>query len=170
MNTGIQDAHNLAWKLALATGANRRAGREGGRGGGERAWSIRAERGAREREGASSSGVQRESGERRRFRVSEALVDTYDAERRPTALTCAELAVGNWAEASAVPAAIGLDHKVASGVAGVIGAVPLPRGVRRAALEGLFQIGLGVAGAFGAGMGWSKRRLEELVKSGRTLR
>eukprot|EP00850_Spirogloea_muscicola_P017975 SM000160S02516 [mRNA] locus=s160:75189:78610:+ [translate_table: standard] len=68
MNTGIQDAHNLAWKLAMV-----------------------------------HQGL-----------APEALLETYDAERRPVASTNASLSVTNYEAALAVPRVLGLDPAAAA--------------------------------------------------------
>ena len=67
LNTGVQDAHNLAWKLALVT--------HGG--------------------------------------ASDALLDTYESERRPVAQRNAEVSLENGMKLIEVPIALGADPDVA---------------------------------------------------------
>jgi 2-polyprenyl-6-methoxyphenol hydroxylase-like FAD-dependent oxidoreductase len=67
MNTGIQDAHNLAWKLAAVL----------------------------------------------KGYADPRLLTSYGQERRPVALDNTALSVTNWQEAVRVPAALGLDPRLA---------------------------------------------------------
>jgi 2-polyprenyl-6-methoxyphenol hydroxylase-like FAD-dependent oxidoreductase len=67
MNTGIQDAHNLAWKLAAVLKGH----------------------------------------------ADPQLLVSYEQERRPVALDNTALSVTNWQEAVRVPAALGLDPRLA---------------------------------------------------------
>ncbi|CAO2829426.1 unnamed protein product [Amaranthus hypochondriacus] len=98
MNTGIQDAHNLAWKLAAVVN------------------SIAPTR----------------------------LLNTYETERKPIALSNTALSVQNFKAAMEVPAALGLDPTVANSVHRVIndglGSI-LPSRVQRVILDGIFSIG-----------------------------
>ncbi|PIN26119.1 Monooxygenase involved in coenzyme Q (ubiquinone) biosynthesis [Handroanthus impetiginosus] len=98
MNTGIQDAHNLAWKLASVL-----------------------------------KGI-----------APPSIVSTYEMERRQIALFNTALSVENFKAAMAVPAALGLDPKVANSVYHTIndtfGSI-LPSDLQRAILDGIFSIG-----------------------------
>lgn len=98
MNTGIQDAHNLAWKLASV---------------------IR---------GISPSSI----------------LQTYEIERRPIAMFNTALSIQNFRAAMEVPAALGLDPKVANSVHEVVNyglGWILPSGLQKGILERLFAIG-----------------------------
>eukprot|EP00850_Spirogloea_muscicola_P013479 SM000091S24637 [mRNA] locus=s91:399278:402669:- [translate_table: standard] len=98
MNTGIQDAHNLAWKLAMV-----------------------------------HQGL-----------APEALLDTYDAERRPVASTNASLSVANYEAALAVPRALGLDPAAAALLHSTLMHGPLrylPLEAQRAVLEQGLRLG-----------------------------
>ncbi|KAM0932169.1 putative 2,4-dichlorophenol 6-monooxygenase [Dioscorea sansibarensis] len=98
MNTGIQDAHNLAWKISSLL-----------------------------------NGI-----------ASLSILQTYETERRPIALSNTELSVQNFKAAMAVPAALGLDPTIANSVHQVInssiGSI-LPATLQKVALEGIFSIG-----------------------------
>ncbi|XP_042434841.1 4-methyl-5-nitrocatechol 5-monooxygenase-like isoform X2 [Zingiber officinale] len=98
MNTGIQDAHNLAWKISLILN------------------SI-----------ASSS-----------------IMQTYETERRPIAISNTVLSVQNLKAAMSVPSALGLDPTVANSVHQIINSSVcsiLPQSLQKFALEGIFSIG-----------------------------
>ncbi|KAK4429710.1 putative polyketide hydroxylase [Sesamum alatum] len=98
MNTGIQDVHNLAWKLASVL------------------------------KGISAPSI----------------LSTYETERRQIALFNTALSVQNFKAAMAVPAALGLDPRIANSVHRTIndtfGSV-LPSGLQRTILDGIFSIG-----------------------------
>ncbi|KAJ0972388.1 hypothetical protein J5N97_020347 [Dioscorea zingiberensis] len=99
MNTGIQDAHNLAWKISsLLNGIS-----------------------------------------------SPSILQTYEMERKPIAVSNTELSVQNFRAAMAVPAALGLDWTIANSVHEVInssfGSI-LPPKLQKVALEGIYSIGL----------------------------
>ncbi|KAK4402675.1 putative polyketide hydroxylase [Sesamum angolense] len=98
MNTGIQDVHNLAWKLASVL-----------------------------------KGI-----------APPSILSTYETERRQIALFNTALSVQNFKAAMAVPAALGLDPRIANSVHRAInhtfGSI-LPSGVQRTILDGIFSIG-----------------------------
>ncbi|KAL0336004.1 UNVERIFIED_CONTAM: putative polyketide hydroxylase [Sesamum radiatum] len=98
MNTGIQDVHNLAWKLASVL-----------------------------------KGI-----------APPSILSTYEIERRQIALFNTALSVQNFKAAMAVPAALGLDPRIANSVHRAInhtfGSI-LPSGVQRTILDGIFSIG-----------------------------
>lgn len=98
MNTGVQDAHNLAWKLGLLL-----------------------------------NGV-----------AGPSILQTYESERKPVAISNTKLSVQNFKAAMSVPATLGLDPTVANSVHQVInsslGSV-IPRNLQKTVLEGLFSIG-----------------------------
>ncbi|XP_048503383.1 uncharacterized protein LOC104897625 isoform X2 [Beta vulgaris subsp. vulgaris] len=98
MNTGIQDAHNLAWKLAAVV-----------------------------------NGI-----------APTTLLKTYEAERKPIAISNTALSVQNFRAAMEVPSALGIDPNVANSVHRVIndglGSILSSR-VQRVILDGLFSIG-----------------------------
>ncbi|KAJ4798841.1 3-(3-hydroxy-phenyl)propionate/3-hydroxycinnamic acid hydroxylase [Rhynchospora pubera] len=98
MNTGIQDVHNIAWKIFYFL-----------------------------KEVASSSVLQ-----------------TYESERRPIAISNTNLSVENFKAAMSVPSALGLDPTVANSVHRAIntglGSI-IPKNMQKAVLEGIFSIG-----------------------------
>lgn len=98
MNTGIQDAHNLAWKIASVL-----------------------------------DGI-----------TSASFVSTYEMERKPIASFNTALSVQNFKAAMGVPAALGLDPKIANAVHRAIndtvGSI-LPHGLQRSILDGIFTVG-----------------------------
>ncbi|KAL0421531.1 UNVERIFIED_CONTAM: putative polyketide hydroxylase [Sesamum latifolium] len=98
MNTGIQDVHNLAWKLASVL-----------------------------------KGI-----------APPSILSTYETERRQIALFNTALSVQNFKAAMAVPAALGLDPRIANSVHRAIndtfGSI-LPSGLQRTILDGIFSIG-----------------------------
>lgn len=98
MNTGIQDAHNLAWKVSSLL------------------HNI----------------------------ASPSIIQTYEVERKPIAISNTNLSVQNFKAAMSVPTALGLDPSVANSVHRVInsslGSV-LPSSMQKVALEGIFSIG-----------------------------
>ncbi len=98
MNTGLQDAHNLAWKLALVLDSSR---------------------------GHTSS--------------SDALLDSYDAERRPVAAHNAVLSLRNYERSLRVPKALGLDADQAKALAESAAATGIA--VPRAVFEGVLAMG-----------------------------
>jgi 2-polyprenyl-6-methoxyphenol hydroxylase-like FAD-dependent oxidoreductase len=127
MNTGIQDAHALAWRLALAVRSE-----EGQRGGGAPT-------------PPTTTTLAR-------------LLHSYGRERRSVALANAQLSVDNWLEASAVPAALGLDPRAAEAAASAASAaaslaasaLPLAdaaRSVARAALSAALAAGRAASAA-----------------------
>ncbi|KAG8461172.1 hypothetical protein KFE25_002361 [Diacronema lutheri] len=142
MNTGMADAHNLAWRLALAHRALAVDGAsDGGRGG-------RRERAA---DGASAALCE--------WRADEAgasrLLASYAAERLPAARIAAATSVDNFDRGLRVPAALGLPHAAARGLAsaveGAVGAVAavaprlhaaLPAAAAQRALDALMGVGL----------------------------
>ncbi|XP_073387845.1 uncharacterized protein [Physcomitrium patens] len=98
LNTGVQDAHNLAWKL-----------------------------------GAVIKGY-----------ASEALLATYEVERKPIAKANTALSVANFKAALAVPAALGLHPSAARVVHEAINSrvgMLLPKKLQSAVLEGIFAVG-----------------------------
>ncbi|XP_038892398.1 4-methyl-5-nitrocatechol 5-monooxygenase isoform X2 [Benincasa hispida] len=98
MNTGIQDVHNLAWKLAAVL----------------------------------------------QDIASPSILNTYEMERRPIALFNTALSVKNFKAAMEVPAALGLDPKIANSVHRVVnhglGSI-LSSSQQSAVLDGIFKIG-----------------------------
>ncbi|XP_026407497.1 uncharacterized protein LOC113302769 [Papaver somniferum] len=98
MNTGIQDAHNLAWKIAAIV------------------------------KGVSPS----------------SLLQTYEMERKPVAVSNTALSIQNFRAAMKVPAALGIDPAVANSVQRIIssgfGSI-LPTGLQKAILDGIFMVG-----------------------------
>ncbi|KAA0056408.1 putative polyketide hydroxylase [Cucumis melo var. makuwa] len=98
MNTGIQDVHNLAWKLAAVL----------------------------------------------QDIASPSILNTYEMERRPIALFNTALSVKNFKAAMEVPAALGLDPKIANSVHRVVnnglGSI-LSSSLQSAVLDGIFKIG-----------------------------
>ncbi|XP_022966729.1 uncharacterized protein LOC111466353 isoform X1 [Cucurbita maxima] len=98
MNTGIQDVHNLAWKLAAVL----------------------------------------------QDIASPSILNTYEMERKPIALLNTALSVKNFKAAMEVPAALGLDPKIANSVHQAVnhglGSV-LSSSLQRTVLDGIFKIG-----------------------------
>lgn len=98
MNTGIQDVHNLAWKLAAVL----------------------------------------------QDIASPSILNTYEMERRPIALFNTALSIKNFKAAMEVPAALGLDPKIANSVHRVVnhglGSI-LSSSLQSAVLDGIFKIG-----------------------------
>ncbi|XP_020091632.1 uncharacterized protein LOC109712456 isoform X3 [Ananas comosus] len=98
MNTGIQDAHNLAWKICSLL-----------------------------------SNIS-----------SPSILQTYETERRPIAISNTALSVENFKAAMSVPSALGLDPTIANSVHRVInsslGSI-MPRSFQKVLLEGIFSIG-----------------------------
>jgi len=126
MNTGIQDAHNLAWKLARSLGGK-----------GEDA---------------------------------DALLDSYQAERKPVAIANMNLSVDNFHEALRVAKIIGLDFETAQSVNAVLNG-PLsswaPDFVRRQVLNTAMSSGM----LLGQALATARRKeLSNLFESGETLR
>ncbi|GMH41411.1 hypothetical protein BSKO_09321 [Bryopsis sp. KO-2023] len=127
MNTGVQDAHNLAWKLASVLKGG--SGRE--------------------------------------------ILDTYETERRPIAVSNAELSVRNWNEASEVPSAIGLNpshadllRKISSDVVGAV----FPERIAKSFLELGLVSGRKLSGLRGPLKNVRQGALSRLFESGETLR
>ena len=86
------------------------------------------------------------------------------------AVANAALSVRNWREAAAVPASVGLSPDAATLSAKAAAALPLPRSVRRAVLEGAMgAAGAGAAAAV-AVAAWGRRAAGEVVRGGRSLR
>ncbi|KXZ42186.1 hypothetical protein GPECTOR_188g291 [Gonium pectorale] len=129
MNTGVQDAGGLAWRLAAAL----------------------------------------------RGLAGPELLSSYEAERRPVAQAACALSVRNWGEATRVPAALGLDPRVAGLVSDVVAAAaPLPVWARKSLLEGAMGLGRRLAGPEGLplpGVGaWRQQRVADILRSGSSLR
>lgn len=82
MNTGVQDAHNLAWKLALALHGDQAQ--------------------------YSASAAQPHAGPTEALVCAGHLLGSYQPERRAVAQANAALSIDNWGEAVAVPSALGL--------------------------------------------------------------
>lgn len=84
MNTAIQDAHNLAWKLAAVLGKR-------GRGGDPGNWG---------RFPAAEPRMDAHNPRRPPAPAGEAerLLDSYEAERRPVAVGNTALSIANWEE------------------------------------------------------------------------
>jgi len=102
MNSGIADAHNLMWKIALAL---------------------------------------KHRGEDRR-ETAEALLASYETERRPVAQRCIDMSVQNYNLSMAVPAAIGLDPQAAKIMDTALRWMPIPAFVRRRIFGTALRIGL----------------------------
>ena len=86
MNTGIQDAHNLAWKLAYALKLE--------------AGALRLLQDSSSSQGSSKGKGQSEGDARV---TGEQLLDSYEAERRPIALVMAALvAIGTFKQCGAM--------------------------------------------------------------------
>ncbi|GLC41790.1 hypothetical protein PLESTB_001702100 [Pleodorina starrii] len=129
MNTGVQDAANLAWKLAAVLR---------GMAGGE-------------------------------------LLGSYESERRPIALANTALSVRNWGEATRVPAALGLDPRVANAVNSLVtNAAPLPQWARKGLLEAALDLGRRLAGPQGLPLplvgSWREQQVQRILGSGASLR
>ena len=126
MNTGIQDAHNLAWKLSRSLAGKRED--------------------------------------------ADALLDSYQAERKPVAIANMNLSVDNFHEALRVAKIIGLDFETAQSINSVLNG-PLsswaPDFVRRQVLNTAMSSGL----LLGQALATTRRKeLSNLFKSGETLR
>lgn len=142
MNTGVQDAHNLAWKLAAVLqqdGADCLGRGLGGLGG------LKSD--------------------------CEHLLDSYGAERRPIAISNMNLSVDNFHEALAVARVIGLDFDTAQSVNSLLTSGPMvslaPPFVRQQLLGAAMSSGLLMGRALAKA---KQRELDELFGSGRTLR
>uniref|UniRef100_A0A6V7QS98 FAD-binding domain-containing protein n=1 Tax=Ananas comosus var. bracteatus TaxID=296719 RepID=A0A6V7QS98_ANACO len=97
MNTGIQDAHNLAWKICSLL-----------------------------------SNIS-----------SPSILQTYETERRPIAISNTALSVENFKAAMSVPSALGLDPTIANSgrvINNSLGSI-MPRSFQKVLLEGIFSIG-----------------------------
>jgi 2-polyprenyl-6-methoxyphenol hydroxylase-like FAD-dependent oxidoreductase len=161
MNTGVQDAHNLAWKLAVALQMQASTGRTG----------------------AIGSDMDGD-----RHQQASALLASYCAERRPVALGNGALSLFNFDSAMAVPRALGLHPPLADALAaamqddgplgGVYRALRVPVGWRRSALGAVLATGMWAAvGALGpeaAARGsplarWAMRGAGAVLRGGRGL-
>ncbi|WOL03681.1 hypothetical protein Cni_G12401 [Canna indica] len=131
MNTGIQDAHNLAWKISSIL-----------------------------------SGI-----------ASPSIMQTYETERRPIAISNTRLSVENLKAAMSVPSALGLDPTVANSVHQVINnslSSILPLHLQRFALEGIFSIGRAQLSEFilneNNPLGFARlARLKKILDEGKSL-
>ena len=137
MNTGVQDAHNLAWKLAKVLESDGM-------------------------DSACLAGLQVKHSH---------LLDSYEAERRPIAISNMNLSVDNFHEALAVARVIGLDFDTAQSVNSLLNSGPLaslaPASVRQQLLGAAMTSGLWMGRALAKA---KQRELDELFHSGRTLR
>jgi 2-polyprenyl-6-methoxyphenol hydroxylase-like FAD-dependent oxidoreductase len=154
MNTGVQDAHNLAWKLATALQW------DGADGLGGCPSDLRGLRGLRGLTLGRGSASDREQ-----------LLDSYGAERRPIAISNMNLSVDNFHEALAVARVIGLDFDTAQSVNSLLTSGPMaslaPTYVRQQLLSAAMSSGLLMGRALAKA---KQRELDELFDSGRTLR
>ncbi|KAL7523569.1 hypothetical protein ACHAWF_000576, partial [Thalassiosira exigua] len=115
MNTGLQDAHNLAWRMALAL-----------------RWENNSSRRREGCEGEGSEGVSRAS----------TMLTRYDIERRPIAAQNAALSVRNYQRTLEVAKACYLDARHPALFLQVLNAPPtnlLPLEVRREMFRGLVK-------------------------------
>lgn len=128
MNTGIQDAHNIAWKLAFIL------------------------QGARDTIDVES------------------VLQSYEAERKPVALTNMNVSVDNFHEALHVARIIGLDFDTAQSLNSVLNgpwSSWAPESVRKYMLTTAMSSGLLLGQALAA---TRRKELQELFTSGKTLR
>jgi len=102
MNTGIQDAHNLIWKIATAL----------------------------------------QSKSTRITGTTEALLDSYESERRPVARLNAKRSLHNFKKTLKVPAALGLNLNTANMLNQWVARVPGPQSLRRACFQSAMHLGL----------------------------
>lgn len=125
MNTGVQDAHNLAWKLALS--------------------------------------LKRPSARQR-------LLDSYEAERKPVAISNMNLSVDNFHEALRVARIIGLDFETAQSMNNVLNgpfSSWIPESMRQGLLHSAMSSGLLIGQAL---IKARQSELASLFESGQTLR
>ena len=126
LNTGVQDAHNLAWKLAAVVG-----GRYGG-----------------------------------------ALLDSYDAERRPVALANLAVSKDNYQRGLAPPRAVGLDRRLIAAASTALdnslAEALLPTSLRGAMLEAGASVGR-AALLGGPARSHAARRIRAVVERGESL-
>lgn len=130
MNTGIQDAHNLAWKLAHVL------------------------------HGHTTNGNNEYP----------ALLDSYEAERKPIAIANMNLSVDNFHEALQVARCIGLDFDTAQTLNSVLNgpwSSWAPESMRKSVLTAAMSSGLLLGQALAA---TRRTALAELFSSGKTLR
>lgn len=149
MNTSVQDAHNLAWKLALALkskGLCREIGERDGIDGKKR---------------SSSTG----GGSAKTY------LDTYEKERRPVAEANMRLSVANFHETLQVAKIMGLDYEMANSLSSMLSSDSAsswaPRALRRGFLDAAITVGKTASGAIAAAR---KRDLEKVFSHGETLR
>jgi 2-polyprenyl-6-methoxyphenol hydroxylase-like FAD-dependent oxidoreductase len=123
MNTGIQDAHNLAWKLAAGVFPHH-----------ESALSVILETRAGMSTNAKSSQCLRDGKAHMSLclrlavlskQAHPGLLDSYEAERRAIAIANTNLSVANWQEALKVPQALGLDPAAATVLQRLLASKPI---------------------------------------------
>ena len=107
MNTGIQDAHNLAWKLAAALQCG--PGAHHSQTGGSSSSSS----------SSSSSGMGDDGIEPSAWQ--DALLGSYESERRPVAMQNTVLSLGNYTRVGDAARALGLDFEQLNGIGQFIG-------------------------------------------------
>ncbi len=126
LNTGVQDAHNLAWKLAAVVGG----------------------------------------------RSDSALLDSYDAERRPVALANLAVSKDNYLRGLAPPRAVGLDRRLIAAASTAldnsVAEALLPASVRGAMLEAGASAGR-MALLGGPSRAAAARRIRAVVERGESL-
>ncbi|MDJ0886549.1 MAG: FAD-dependent monooxygenase [Desulfobacterales bacterium] len=128
MNTGIAEAHNLAWKLARAL----------------------------KTETTDAGGT------------AQALLATYDAERRPVAEEAIALSRVNYERTLRAAAAIGLDWRAAGLIQKVLARLPLPMVLRRWLFQAGIRLGLSQIWILRGGnpIGrFRRRRFNDLMKT-----
>ena len=102
MNTGIQDAHNLAWKLAAAL---RRSGGDDGNGG----------------DGSDDDEEDEAAGGGSSCDSWRGLLGTYESERRPVAMQNTVLSLANYTKVANAARALGLDYDQLSDIGHFVG-------------------------------------------------
>ena len=111
MNTGIQDAHNLAWKLAIA---------------------IQNER---------DDDVDRDEDEDNNETLSSSLLNSYVKERKKIASENKQLSVNNYERVLEIPRALGLEPRALDALVAASKALPVPQALKSFAFEKILSAG-----------------------------
>ncbi|KAF5835252.1 hypothetical protein DUNSADRAFT_7700 [Dunaliella salina] len=165
MNTGVQDAHNLAWKLAMVLRSKSNAGAQ-------LQGSCIQQQQQQEVQGQETLLSQQEGSSVLPDEVSPIcpmhLLSSYEAERKPVAHANAALSESNWKEAVRVPSILGLDPRAADLLNNIASNMPAPASLKRSLLEAGLSFGKAATTAWSPAplRAWQKRQLAHVFGSG----
>ncbi len=156
MNTGIQDAHNLAWKLSKT---------------------LKYNNGESSSSSSSCSIDKRTSESNKRKHYNNVLLESYETERKPIAEANNKLSIYNFESAMRIPKALGLSPSHANLVSKTLASTPisrLPQSMQRSLLDNIMSLGLKQLHITGPNNSnliakECKKRVQDILTNGRGL-